>query len=176
MGNPASFDTAFKSYFHPLRFYATKFVPKDDAEDLVENLFLKLWNKKQVFDSPAHLQAFLYHAIRNACLDFIKLSKWDKTDVIADDLLIADGGHLRYMIEAEAIAEIYRAINELPPQCSKVIRMGYLEGLKNAEISEKLGLSSQTVKNYKMRGLNILKKKLSDGTLILFIMLTRSAL
>ncbi|WP_316792022.1 RNA polymerase sigma factor [Pedobacter frigoris] len=171
LNDGATFEEAFRSYYQPLRFYAIKFVSEDDAEDLVENLFLKLWNKKQQFESPAHLQAFLYHAIRNACLDNIKLSKKGKTDELSDALLIADDDHLRSMIHAESIAEIYRAVNGLPSQCSKVIRMGYLEGLNNAEIAEKLGLSEQTIKNYKVRGLGLLKQRLSDSSFVLFLLL-----
>lgn len=170
LGNKISFNSTFRSYFHPLRFYAAKFISNDDAEDVVENLFLKLWNKKQVFDNAAHLQAFLYHAIRNSCLDVIKLSKREKTDALSEDLLIADDDHLRYMIQAEALAEIYRAVNELPLQCSKVTRMYYLEGLNNAEIAGQLGLSVQTIKNYKMRGLELLRKKLSGGAFALFLL------
>lgn len=174
LGNKTSFNIAFRSYFHPLRFYATKFVPDDDAEDVVENLFLKLWSKKKVFDSAAHLQAFLYHATRNSCLDVIKLSKKGKTDPLSEEMLIADDDHLRYMIQAEALAEIYRAVNELPLQCSKVTRMSYLEGLNNAEIAEELGLSVQTVKNYKNRGIELLRKKLSAGTFALFLLIFHS--
>jgi RNA polymerase sigma-70 factor (family 1) len=174
LSDRASFNTAFRSYYQPLRFYAAKFVQRGDAEDIVENLFLKLWNKQQVFASPVHLQAFLYHAIRNACLDFIKLSKKGKIDELSNELLIADDDHLRYMIEAETIAEIYRAVSDLPSQCSKVIRMGYLEGLNNTEIAEQLGLSEQTVKNYKVRGLGILKQKLSGSSFAFFLLLFHS--
>ena len=166
-----SFDTAYRSYFQPLRFYASKFISKDDAEDIIENLFLKLWNKQKEFKSAVHLQAFLYHAIKNACLDYLRVSKTSRTDELTETSSIADNDHLRYMIQAEAIAEIYREVNELPSQCSKVIKMGYLDGMNNEEIARELGLSQQTVKNHKVRGLGILRQKLNESSFMLFLLL-----
>jgi RNA polymerase sigma-70 factor (family 1) len=173
LSDVAVFDLAYKSYYHPLCFYAAKFVPADDAEDLIENLFLKLWNKKQVFESPAHLQAFLYHAVRNACLDFKKSKKNNLQlhEPVSENQPLPGVDHLQHLIQAEVLAEIYRAVNNLPSQCSKVIRMGYLEGFNNAEIADELGLSEQTVKNYKGRGLTLLKDKLSGSAFTLLLLL-----
>lgn len=167
------FDRTYKSYYHPLCFYAAKFVSADDAEDIVENLFLRLWNKKQVFESTAHMQAFLYVAVKNACFDWIKVNKnaGQRHDRAAADSSPINEDHLDTLIKAEVLAEIYRAVNNLPAQCSKVIRMGYLEGLSNTEIAEQLGLSEQTVKNHKSRGLTILRENLSDGAFTLLLLL-----
>lgn len=173
LSDTVCFDQTYKSYYHPLCFYASKFVDPDDAEDLIENLFLKLWNKKQQFESTTHLQAFLYHAVRNACLDF-KKSKKNKLELhepVSENQPLPGDDQLHHLIKAEVLAEIYRAVNNLPSQCSKVIRMGYLEGMNNAEIADELGLSEQTVKNYKGRGLTILKDKLSGSAFTMLLLL-----
>lgn len=172
MGDMVAFDLTYKSYYHPLCFYASKFVDKDETQDIIESLFLKLWRKKQVFENEEHIKAFLYHAVRNACLDFIKVAKNEslRYEVIAREQVFLNEDHLHLMIKAESLAEIYRAVNELPSQCSKVIRMSYFEGLSNAEICTELGLSDQTVKNYKGRGLNILKDRLSSDKLLLLML------
>ena len=176
MGDMTAFDLTYKSYYHPLCFYAGKFVDEDDAQDIIESLFLKLWKKKQVFKNSEHLKAALYHAVRNACLDFLKVAKNAslRYETIAREHTVLNEDHLHLMIRAESLAEIYRAVNELPPQCSKVIRMSYLEGMSNAEISAELGLSDQTVKNHKGRGLSLLKDKLSGEKLLLLLVFASS--
>ena len=175
LSHSATFDVVYKSYYHPLRFYATKFVQPEDAEDIIENLFLKCWNKKQEFNTTLHMQAFLYHAVKNACLDHIKVSKNKEQRhlTIASSSPSIPADHLHRIIQAEVLAEIYRAVNDLPPQCSKVITLGYIEGLNNMEIASTLGLSEQTVKNYKGRGLNLLKEKLSGSAFALLLLLSQ---
>jgi RNA polymerase sigma-70 factor (family 1) len=166
------FDQIYKCYYHPLCFYASKFVQPDDAQDIIENLFLKLWNKKQVFNSTEHMQSFLYLAVRNACFDFIKVAKntVQRHTVLFKNHNVTSDDHLDSLIKAEVLGEIYRAINNLPSQCSKVISMSYLEGLNNSDIAAELGLSEQTVKNYKGRGLILLKDKLSGNTFTLLLL------
>ncbi|RKR79997.1 RNA polymerase sigma-70 factor (ECF subfamily) [Mucilaginibacter gracilis] len=167
------FDQTYKSYYHPLCFYASKFVGRNEAEDIIENLFLKFWNRKQVFKDTAHMQASLYQSVRNACLDFLRSPK-NKNHIdttILEAQSSATENHLSLLIKAEVMAEIYRAVNDLPSQCSKVIRMGYLEGLNNSEIAKELGLSEQTVKNYKGRGLSLLKDKLSGSAFTMLLLL-----
>ena len=167
------FDQTYKSYYHSLRFYASRFVHPDDAEDIIENLFLKLWKKKQAFKSTEHLQSFLYHAVKNACLDFIKVEKnsIQRNTAFSESQSEINEDPLHSLIKAEVLGEIYRAVNNLPSQCRKVIRMGYLEGLDNAEIASEMGLSEQTVKNYKVRALALLKDKLSGNAFMLFLFL-----
>ncbi len=175
LNDPAVFDVVYKSYYHPLRFYAAKFVQPEDAEDIIENLFLKCWNKQQQFDTTLHMQAFLYHAVKNACIDHIKVSKnaAQRHLRIAHSEEAVPADHLHRIIHAEVLAEIYRAVNDLPPQCSKVIKLGFIEGMNNSEIASTLGLSEQSVKNYKGRGLILLKNKLSGSAFALLILLSQ---
>lgn len=173
LGNAVSFDLAFRIYHQPLRFFASKFVGNEEAEDVVENLFLKLWDKQQEMKSREHLQAFLYHATRNACLNHIKVAKnaEKRYETLGLENPDIEESCLNEMIRAEVLAEVYRAINNLPLQCSKVISMSYLEGLSNKEIAENMKLPEQVVKNYKHRGLKILKDHLSGPALVTFMML-----
>jgi RNA polymerase sigma-70 factor (family 1) len=172
----AVFDAVYRSYYHPLCFYATKFVGQDQAEDIIENLFLRLWDKKQVFQDTIHLKAFLYRSIKNGCLDFMKSNKsiGGMDSALVDEQFFAAGDYLHDIIKAEVLAEIYRAIHLLPSQCGKVIQLGYLEGKNNTEIAEEMGLSEQTVKNYKVRGLSMLKDRLSGSTYMLLLLLVEN--
>jgi len=170
LNHTAVFDQVYKAWYHRLCFYASHFIKADQAEDVIETLFLKLWNKQQTFDTEDHMKAFLYHAVRNACLDHIKIahnaSVRHTTYTETQTHQVPDPLH--YLIEAEALAEIYQAIDQLPAQCGKVIRMSFLEGRDNAAIAADMDLSVQTVKNYKTSGLSFLKAKLSRDALSLF--------
>lgn len=165
------FELTYQSYYHPLRFYATKYIGSD-AEDIIENLFIKLWHKQHEFESPLHLKAFLYRATRNACLNHIKSNKRQVlfSEELAEDIPIDEQDHLNLIIQAEIRAEIYRAVYQLPAQCSKVIAMSFLENFSNAEIASELNLSEQTVKNLKVMGLKLLKAKLSGRAFTLLVL------
>lgn len=171
MSERTIFESIYQSFYHPLCFYATKYVGSE-AEDIIENLFVKLWDKKQVFNNPIHLRAFLYRATRNSCLNHLKASEKYVTSAeeIPENIAIDEKDHLNVIIQAEIMAEIYRAVHQLPLQCSKVIAMSFLESLSNAEIAQSLNLSEQTVKNLKVQGLKMLKSKLSGRafTMLMF--------
>ncbi len=168
MGEEAAFDWTYRIYHQPLRFYSAKFVGPEDAQDVVENLFLRLWQKRQQIESKEHLQALLYNAARNACLNYLKTSKnaFNRGEAFEKGKPQTQDSYQEEMIRAEVLAEIYRAINNLPSQCSKVISMSYIGGLTNNEIAVQMGLPEQVVKNYKLRGIKILKDNLS-GTAML---------
>src|SRR5690606_1807042 len=152
MCNPSEFDQLFRSFYAPLCFFAERFVgSKADAEDIVQALFARLWNKGEVFENSRHAQAFLYRSTHNACMDFQKqaLRSGKRQAAVLQESAPHEGSYLEELVRSEVWAEIYRAINRLPLQCAQVIRLSYIEGLKNDEIAHRLGVSLQAIKNYK---------------------------
>jgi len=165
LGDCAVFEEVYRAYYPALCFFAAKYVGDDESEDVVENLFFRIWKQKKKLLNSGHLKAFLYQATKNACLDFIKMQgRKDKryasismqTDAVNHD-------YLHNLVHTEVIAEIHRAINQLPTQCRKVISLEFIEGLSNEEVAKELSLSVQTVKNHKVRALKILKQQFSDN-------------
>ncbi len=173
IGQTETFDLIFRSYYAPLCHFAAHFLQsEEEAQDIIEDLFIKLWQKNQVFENPKHAQAFLYRSAQNACLNFLK---HNQRTTIAQEALITDTDwteedYLSQMIRSEVWGEIYRAIEGLPAQCSKVIVMSYIDGKSNSEIAEELDLSVQTVKNHKARGLSLLRTLLPGNLLMLLIL------
>jgi DNA-directed RNA polymerase specialized sigma24 family protein len=156
-GNRKVFSQIFEKYFAALCLFAERIVGAENAEDVIEELFVGLWNKQRSFNDEEHLKAFLYHAAKNACLDFLRSNK---------------RANVRNTTYANLIDELHQAIDELPAQCSKIVKLGYFEGLSNAEIAQKLGISVQTVKNQKGHAITLLKKRLpSKWLLLVFIVL-----
>jgi len=173
MGDSNSFEIIFRKFYAPLCFFAQQYVGNsDDAEDVIEELFVKLWNKHLHFETEQHLKAYLYRAAKNACLDLIKLSERSgaRNTLFADERGYSEEGYLNEIIRAEIIAEVFHAIESLSPQCNKIITMSFVDGKTNQEIADELNLSVQTVKNQKGRGLAQLKQRLpNDKFQLLFL-------
>lgn len=160
MNDSETFDQMYRVYFAPLCLYSSKYIDRKDAEDVVNNLFLKLWDRAATFESYQHAQSVLYLAVRNACLDFMKVSgrrnnRHEEVRALSDQL--TKNFELE-MIENEFWAEVYREIQNLPTQCSNIMRMSYIEGLSNDEVASTLNISAQTVRNQKVKGLKVLRE------------------
>lgn len=171
LGDTTVFEEMYRTYYPSLCFFAAKYVGKDEGEDTVESLFFRLWKQKKEFASTSHMQAFLYQSVKNACLDFIKVQgrKDRRYELIAQQLSVIEKDYLHNIIRAEVVAEVYRAINNLPSQCGKIVYMDFVEGLTNEEIAKDLSLSVQTVKNHKVRAMKILKKQFTGNGIALVI-------
>ena len=176
-GDEQAFSKIFLALYPPLCQFAEKFVQyTSDAEDIVEDIFLKLWDRAVLFNDEEHLKAFLYRSIRNACLNFIKINKraFDRNSAFIKEQGECDEAtYLSEITRTEIIAELYIAISELPSQARKVIIKTYIEGQSNQEVADELGISINTVKNHKQNGLALLRSKLPGEPYIsLFILLS----
>jgi RNA polymerase sigma-70 factor (ECF subfamily) len=120
-----------------------------------------------------NVKAFLYITTKNACLNFIKQSERNtKQQSELTYIHSQKEDHvLSHIIRAEVLREVHAAIETLPPQCRKIVRMSFVEGLKNQEIADRLNLSINTVKNHKMRAVSLLKIKLLSSSLTAFLVL-----
>ncbi|MBS0031828.1 RNA polymerase sigma factor [Chitinophaga sp. 22321] len=173
VADEAAFSVVFKEYYAVLCAFARKIIQEAaDPEDLVNEVFLKLWNRNQVFENIRHLKDFLYKSTRNACFDTIKrtVHSKERQAVFLGSQAGWEAAADLEMIRLEVFNELYREINQLPEQCGKIIRMGYIEGLKNDEIARELGLSVQTVKNQKSRGIMLLKHRLPPEIFIFLLL------
>lgn len=127
------------------------------AEDIVQEAFIKFWQRNtEIPDLPA-IKTFLYVMVRNACLNHLKhqkvAKKFAETQVTeAEDAAV---------LKAEVWGEVHRAIASLPEGCRNVFKLSYLEGLKNQEVADELKISVNTVKTQKARALALLKLRLT---------------
>jgi len=176
--NSAAFKLLFRQYYSALCYFSDRIIANSsDAEDVVEEVFTKLWNSKQTFSDMNHLHSFLYKATRNASLDHLKKTRHAKERqmIFAEELDISETSYLNEMIRTEVLREIYCKIKGLPEQCARIVSMSYIEGKKNSEIADELGISLQTVKNQKSRGISLLKVRLSYDLFMLFILLSSAS-
>jgi len=161
--DPAAFGEVYLKHHAPLCHFAGKLLDDPDGgQDIVDDVFLRLWERAQPFNDSEHLKAFLYRSIRNACLDQLRSSKRRSLrDGIYAESLVPTESYLASITHTEVITELYQAISGLPGQAQKIIRKTFLEGKSNEEVAEEMKLSIHTVKNQKRRGLDILRGKLS---------------
>lgn len=141
-----------------LGMYALRVVGNpDDAEDLVENTFMKAWQAIQDGKNPDNFKSYMYLLVRNECIDFLRKKK-----IIADVSEIPDVGE-ETIDTSERDARIWKAIDELPEKCREIFLMSKRDGFSNEEIAEELDISIKTVKNQMTKAYSRLRESLSSG-------------
>ena len=143
----------YMEYAPMLLRFAGKFVSGFFAEDIVHDVFLKLWDK-QVFLLPDDdLKRILYIAVRNACIDHLRHSNMEQEildrraiQLKLDELDYFESSDELFM-RKDLLELLMKKVEELPERGQEIFRLSYLEGMKAAEIAEQLGLSVRTVEN-----------------------------
>lgn len=134
------------------------------SKDIVQEVFIKIWEDKIEFQNENTIKSFLYTAVKNKSLDFLK-SKYVKTtehfSIIEMEKLETEPFFLREVVILETSSIIENAINTLPNKCAQIIKLS-IKDYTNAEIAEELGISVNTVKTQKKIGYKRLKPLLKD--------------
>ena len=134
-----------------------RFISKqDEAEDVVQDLFVSMWNKKIQFVSYVSFRTYLYKAVYNAVLNVIKHQEVEQryVDLVKneDELEFPEADYQK----EEIYRQLYLAIDRLPKKCREIFLM-YMDGKKNEEIAQILSISIETVKTQKKRAMRFLK-------------------
>ena len=161
-------DLLYRNVYPGFILYAIKYLGEESeflAEDCVQNAIFSAWERRNKFDSVYTFKAFLYMAIKNDIISIHRKNSARERYVreLEDASCFANS-----VIDQEAQTLLYSAIEELPEKAKIVFEMSFMEGLKNVEIAEKLGLSDSSVKKYKASALDFLRKKL-EPSLFLFL-------
>lgn len=167
----------YMEYAPMLLRFAGKFVSSFFAEDIVHDVFLKLWDK-QVFLLPdSDLKRILYVAVRNACIDHLRRLNMEQEilDRRAVQLKLEELDYFEssdeLFMRKDLLELLMKKIEELPERSQEVFRLSYLKGMKAAEIAEQLGLSVRTVENLLYRSLLYLRKNCSHLFFYLFTLI-----
>ncbi len=136
-----AFEELFRSFFPSLVLFAQKYVPdQDTAKEIVHNVFINLWEKRQQVDTGSPLKSYLFTSVHNRCLNYIRdQKKFDKDETRferLDSTQFSDG--VDRLEEQELEQRIYDALQALPEKCREIFMLNRFEGLKYAEIAEKL--------------------------------------
>ena len=161
MGNPIAFEQMFRSQYENLCNYALRIMnDRDEAEEMVQEVFVKIWDKREKLEIKLSLKSYLYKAVYHTCLNRLKQMKKSKTGL--PDYLPQDLSEQGNMMMQELEKNIGRAIEKLPEQCRIIFKLSRFEELKYAEIAEHLNLSVKTVENQMGKALRVLRNELKD--------------
>lgn len=156
----------YDAYYHSLCFYATKYIQDpDDAKDIVQEIFVKLWERMVEFENEYALSAYLYSGVYHACLNRLNLMgihqrHHDRILQQSNDIDLTN--YINDRIETEILQEIFAAIDSLPPECGRIFKLSYLEGYDLSRVAQELEISIHTVKSQRARGKKLLQERLKD--------------
>jgi RNA polymerase sigma-70 factor, ECF subfamily len=165
LGNLQAFEKLFREYYQMLCSYSLKFVgDPDSAEEIVQDLFYTLWEKRMELKINTSVKSYLFSAVHNRCLKFIEHKAVEQkyrsyylqhgSEIDSEPNDSADAGELQQIIN--------RTLDSLPERCGRIFRLNRFEGLKYHEIAEKLSISVKTVEANMGKALRILRKNLKD--------------
>lgn len=153
------FEHYFNLHFEGLHRYAyTLLNDNEKARDVVQNVFLKLWEKQQGLDEERSVRSYLYTAVYHDCLNLIRHEKVKRRYAAEPQPLSTSADPV---IHRELQQQIRETVEQLPPQCRLIFLKSRSEQKKYAEIAAELDLSVKTVEAQIGKALRILKEKLS---------------
>lgn len=160
-----AFSLVFNEYYGSMVLYACRFMDeREEAEEIVQDVFVKFWEKCASIAPGSSIKSYLYRAVHNSCLNAIKHEK-------------VKDGYKQYIIHflassyqddfelkhPEIVAQrIKEEVEALPPRCSEIFKLSKYDGLKYEEIAEYLGISIKTVEVQMGKALKILREKLAS--------------
>lgn len=166
-GEPAAFEAIYHAYAVALARFANGFVHAPDvAEELVNDVFVRLWDTRTTFTAAAGVRAYLFAAVRHRALDYLRGERRAEArhQQFSADLLLAYRGqgdaHEGFDDLSEHHAHVVamrRVINTFPVTRRRVMALRWGVGLSNAEIVVALGLSDQAVRSHLSRALRDLR-------------------
>ncbi len=164
----------YKSFFNelytPLCLFSNKYIEDiEKSKDIVQDVFIKIWEDKIEFRSESSVKAYLYMSVKNKSLDYLKSKLYKSTShlPIKDmEKFETEAFFLREVVILETSTIIEEAINTLPYKCAQIIRMSIKE-LSNAEIANTLSLSINTIKAQKKIAYKRLKPILKEHFILI---------
>jgi RNA polymerase sigma-70 factor (family 1) len=149
VGNEVAFRKVYHDYYKKLLGFAfTLTKNKEAAEELVEDVFIKIWKNRQYAEAIQNLKVYLYTATKNTCLNYLSskandsiTKPFDAINIVLSDPVCPD----QLLIYTETFAKIKSAIDTLPSRCKMIFKLIREDGLKYKEVAEILNVSPNTV-------------------------------
>lgn len=171
-GDKRAFRDVFDQYFNALAAFGYKYVPdQQTVEDMIQESFISFWEGRKDFDHINAVKSFLYTSVRNKCLNYLKHKKVERKHernlvyhIESDHLFSA------HVIEEETFNHLFIEIKNLP-ESSREIMLLALNGLRNQEIADELGVSVNTVKTQKKIAYQKLRTSLGNRLKVILLFL-----
>lgn len=162
-GNERAFDTIFKLYYMSLCQFSYSFIKdQDTAENLVQEVFVKLWEKRENMTNIENLLSYLMGMVRNQSVDFLRKEKTNSK--IYNQLRPESSGNTteEQISKNEFEEKLLKSILNLPERCRTAIEMSRFDGFSNKEIAQKMEISVKGVEALIGRSLKLLRSELQE--------------
>jgi RNA polymerase sigma-70 factor, ECF subfamily len=169
-----AFEQVFKTHYKNLHAYVCTILKADTyAEEIVQQIFLKLWERADNISIAGSVAAYLYRAVHNESLNHIKHQKVKSNYQmhVAYSMKDAVEAAPKNLQAKELEKKIQAALNELPEQCRTIFQKSRFEEMKYREIADELNIAVKTVENQMGKALKTLREKLSEFLTLLFLFL-----
>ena len=151
----------YNKYAATLRYFSAKYLDNDDTiEDVIQDAFVNLWEKRDECTSENAIKAYLYKTVRSLSVDVIR--RKDIVNRYAKKIIMEEDDReffLENIIESEVFQMIQTVFNELTPACKEVYQLS-LQGKSHEEISRLLNISVNTVKKHKNNANHYMRQRL----------------
>jgi RNA polymerase sigma-70 factor (family 1) len=171
LGSPDAFKELFDLYYLPLSTYALKYCDSFSlAEDIVQDLFVKIWDEKLYMNFDNQIGPYLFKSIKNNALQASKQKNkyhFVKIEEHVNNMIFDENLDIKYIEEEKK--KLFAEIESLPTKCQEVFKAIVLDNLKYKEVALQLGISVNTVKTHYSRALKQLRHVIEIIILFLFI-------
>lgn len=162
-GDQHAFEVLYNQYSGPIYGNILRMVKSvETAEDLLQIVFLKVWDKRAVLDAEKSFKSFLYRVAENVVYDYFRKAARDR-DMLSKLMLHGEESYQhieRWVDEKENKAILEKAIAQLPPKRQQIYQLRKLEGYSYDQIGEMLGISPSTVNDHIVKASKIVKEYL----------------
>ncbi len=173
-GDSFAFEVLFYKYRNKVKGFATKMVPSQiDPEETVQEVFIKLWLKKEMIDPEKDFQSYLFSIAKNLILDHLKsavnrklyfVDEHFQQDILSDESL--DG-----TIPVDFEAQMLSLIEQIPERRREIFRLSRFEGMTYKQIAERLNITENTVDSQIRNALAFLRKEFRKIVVLAFLYL-----
>lgn len=173
--NQESFSVLYHRYWQELFITATKAVrDKDEAADVVQDVFLSFWNRREALNIQGSIPAYLHTSVRYKCIHYIEknITRRDYIVELAGVKLHSSPANAEMNLQLrEMQTAINSAVEKMPPKMQQVYNLSRHQHLSRKEIAAQLKISEDTVKTHIQRALSLIRNALSPHTLLIIILL-----
>ena len=159
----------FNEFYPALVQFAFSFINNEEAaKDIVQEIFIRIWEKKVKFENELLLRKYLYLSTQNKCFTYLrdrKVQHYHKQQIIDNYQEQEESNIIHSLIKEEVYRQLLSSVEQLQPQCKKICLLT-LDGKKPSEIAKELELNVETVKKQK----KIALKRLQDKFRILILL------
>lgn len=164
-GNHIAYEQLFDKWYEPLCRYAYSILRDiDDAEDVVQKTFCKLWDQRETLNIQSSINSYLYRIVHNDCLNTVHRQTSHKEHDLnyISTMNSSKDSVNEHLAGSELQTAINKALEALPPQCKRVFEMSRIEQLSYSEIATQLDISTNTVENHISKALKLLRIELKE--------------